>query len=297
MPLNNAYTGDVQWAGLAPEDVEKIEVVKGPFSALYGGNAMGGVVNILTKMPEKREFTLKSGYGTAWTRGEAMDDLQKYYLSYGDSIKDKLSLFVSYGWKGTNGYPTDLDVQSSRPPEVLRAIPTTSNQGAPRFLIGDKGDNRWWDDGLTIKGEYSLSRETKLNLSFVRTQYKYVYDVPHTFLENAAGSPVFSYGTVKESSFLSGLGYGVQEFYNSSFQTEVSGFKTKVSLGLTQYERPWYILPDATGTMSGGPGTLWRRRGRIITSISRWLPPSGQGKSLPWGEPFGTTGRILHSMS
>ena len=116
MPLNNAYTGDVQWAGLAPEDVEKIEVVKGPFSALYGGNAMGGVVNIFTKMPEKREFTLKSGYGTAWTRGEANDDLQKYYLSYGDNIKDKLSLFVSYGWKGTNGYPTDLDVQSARPP-------------------------------------------------------------------------------------------------------------------------------------------------------------------------------------
>ena len=37
MPLNNGYTGDVQWQGLAPEDVEKIEVVKGPFSALYGG--------------------------------------------------------------------------------------------------------------------------------------------------------------------------------------------------------------------------------------------------------------------
>jgi iron complex outermembrane receptor protein len=62
IPLNNAYTGDVHWGALAPEDMERIEVVKGPFSSLYGGNAMGGVVNIITKMPEKREFMLKAGF-------------------------------------------------------------------------------------------------------------------------------------------------------------------------------------------------------------------------------------------
>ena len=257
MPLNNAYTGDVSWAGLPLENIERVEVVKGPFSSLYGGNAMGGVVNIISRMPEKREFTLKTGYGSSGTRGEAMDDLQKYYLSYGDKIKDKFSLFLGYGWKGTNGYPTDLNVQSSRPPAGISGwSPTTDNQGNPRTLIGDKGDNRWWDDSLNLKAAYSFSKETELSVSFLRTQYKYVYEEPHTFLKNAAGSPVFSYGTVPQSSFLSGLGYGIQELYNASFKTEVSGFKAKVSLGLAQYERPWYITPDATATISGGPGTL-----------------------------------------
>ncbi len=61
--LNDAYVGNVRWGMLVPEDVERIEVVRGPFSSLYGGYAMGGVVNILTRMPEKREFTIKSGYG------------------------------------------------------------------------------------------------------------------------------------------------------------------------------------------------------------------------------------------
>ena len=68
IPLNSAYTGDVTW-GMSSDDVERIEIVEGPFSSLYGGYAMGGVVNIITKMPEQREFTLKSGYGTSWDRG------------------------------------------------------------------------------------------------------------------------------------------------------------------------------------------------------------------------------------
>ncbi len=48
-PLNNGYTGFVNWNSVNPEDVSSIEVARGPFSSLYGGNAMGGVINILTK--------------------------------------------------------------------------------------------------------------------------------------------------------------------------------------------------------------------------------------------------------
>jgi iron complex outermembrane receptor protein len=284
IPLNNAYTGDVLWGGLAPEDIERIEVVKGPFSSLYGGNAMGGVVNIITKMPEKREFTVKAGYGTSWTRGEAMDDLQKYYLSYGDNVKDKLSLFLSYGWKGTNGYPTDLNVQSSRPPASITGWSTTTdNQGNPRYLIGDKGDNRWWDDNLNIKAGYSFSKESKLILSFLRTQYKYVYEDPHTFLQNASGSPVFSYGTVRESSFLSGLGYTEQNVYNASFQTEASAVKMKFSLGLVQQDKPWYITPDTTATRAGGPGTLSETASESYYADLQFDVPIGERQLLTLG--------------
>jgi iron complex outermembrane receptor protein len=286
MPLNNAYTGDVQWGGLNPENVEKIEVVKGPFSSLYGGNAMGGVVNIITPMPEKREFTAKAGYGSSWTRGEAMDDLQRYYLSYGDKIKDKLSLFLSYGWKGTNGYPTDLDVQSSRPPAGITGwSPTTDNQGNPRYWIGDKGDNRWWDDSLNVKAGYAFSKESKLDMSFLRTQYKYVYEDPHTFLQNAAGSPVYAYGTVRESSFLSGLGYSDQNIYSASFQTAVAIVKAKVSLGLAHQE-PWYITPDSTATRNGGPGTLAETTGENYYGDIQFEVPVWERQILTFGGSF-----------
>ncbi|MGQ9570907.1 MAG: TonB-dependent receptor [Thermodesulfovibrionales bacterium] len=203
IPLNNAYYGGVQFGGLSPEDIEKIEVVKGPFSSLYGGYAMGGVVNIITKMPEKREFVFKTGYGSSWDRGEGLDDLRKFCLSYGDRFKDKLSVFLSYGYKATNGYPSDFNVQSSKPTSGITGWSyTTNNEGATRYLIRDKGDNRWWDDDITVKAGYDFSQTSKINLSFMRTRYEYNYDDPHTYLRDESGNEVWSYGTVRESSFL-----------------------------------------------------------------------------------------------
>ncbi|MBU4320181.1 MAG: TonB-dependent receptor [Nitrospinae bacterium] len=261
--LNNAYTGSVQWGGLAPEDVERIEVVKGPFSSLYGGYAMGGVVHIITKMPEKREFTFKTGYGSSWNRGEAMDDLRKFYLSYGDKFKDKFSLFASYGYKATNGYPSGLNVQRTQPPAGITGWSyTTDNKGAARYLIGDKGDNRWWDDNMTLKAGYDFSKTSKLNLSIMRSRYEYSYDDPHTYLRNAAGNEVWTYTvggtTVREASFLSGAGSREQNIYNIGFETEISSVKAKLSLGLADQEKNWYVTPGTTGatTRAGGPGKV-----------------------------------------
>jgi iron complex outermembrane receptor protein len=257
--LNDAYTGGVRFGGLSVEDMERIEVVKGPFSSLYGGYAMGGVVNIITKMPEKREFTLKTGYGSSWDRGNAMDDLRKFYLSYGDRFKDKLSMFVSYGHKATNGYPSDFNVQRSKPLAGITGWSyTTDNQGNTRYLIGDKGDNRWWDDNITFKAGYDFSKTSKINLSFLRTRYEYNYDDPHTYLRNTAGNEVWSYGTVRQSSFLSGSGGRVQNFYNLSYETEFSPVKIKLSLGLVEQEKSWYVIPGSTTatTRFGGPGKV-----------------------------------------
>ena len=44
-----AASGDFDFAMFAPSAIERIEVLKGPQSALYGSDAMGGVVNIITK--------------------------------------------------------------------------------------------------------------------------------------------------------------------------------------------------------------------------------------------------------
>ena len=111
MPLNSAYTGNVQFGGLAPEDIKRMEVIRGPFSSLYGGYAMGGVVNILTKMPEKEELIVKGAYGT--------NDYWRTYTSYGNKYANKLSIFVSFGYQATRGYPTDFNVQARRPPSGI----------------------------------------------------------------------------------------------------------------------------------------------------------------------------------
>lgn len=85
------------------ENVERIEVVKGPNSALYGSRAVAGVINIITKEPEEgNKTTVRAEYGTWKARkgsiitqgGDAND---RYMLTYS---KEKRN---SYNYKDKNG--------------------------------------------------------------------------------------------------------------------------------------------------------------------------------------------------
>lgn len=74
VPKNKIAGGLVNWHNINPDNIERIEIIKGPASALYGNNAMGGVINIITKKPEKRiEGSLKSFYGTYNTLGSSLN--------------------------------------------------------------------------------------------------------------------------------------------------------------------------------------------------------------------------------
>ncbi len=48
VPLNNPYFGGFNWAFLPTDGVDRVEVVRGPFSALYGGDAVGAVVQVIS---------------------------------------------------------------------------------------------------------------------------------------------------------------------------------------------------------------------------------------------------------
>ena len=50
-PVNDGWEGGVNWNTIPTDMVEKIEVVKGPGSALYGSQATGGVINVFSKLP------------------------------------------------------------------------------------------------------------------------------------------------------------------------------------------------------------------------------------------------------
>ncbi|MEO6323319.1 MAG: TonB-dependent receptor plug domain-containing protein, partial [Thermoanaerobaculia bacterium] len=47
--LNTPYFGGIDLAGLSTANLERIEVLRGPFSALYGSEAIGGVIQLFTK--------------------------------------------------------------------------------------------------------------------------------------------------------------------------------------------------------------------------------------------------------
>jgi len=282
LTLNNPYMGSVRFQGLALEDIERIEVVRGPSSSLYGGYAMGGVINIITKMPRKREFVLKGGYGS--------DALWKSYISYGDRFKDALSLFLSYGYKSTDGYTTDFNVQSTTPPAATGWSYTTDNQGNTRYLIGDKGNNEYWDENIAVKTGYDFSQSSKINFSFMRNSCGYSYNEPHTHLKDATGNPVWSYGTspniVRESTFLLGDGQDSQNIYNLSYETELSTLKAKLSLGLVDLMR-WNITPDSTSaTRFGGPGKITQTPSEGYNSELQFTLPLFSRHIFTFGSSF-----------
>ncbi|MBN2236674.1 MAG: TonB-dependent receptor [Bacteroidales bacterium] len=73
VPKNKIAGGSVNWHNINPDQVERIEIIKGPASSLYGNNAMGGVINIITKKSEEKlEGSFKTFYGTYNSFGESM---------------------------------------------------------------------------------------------------------------------------------------------------------------------------------------------------------------------------------
>jgi iron complex outermembrane receptor protein len=57
VPMLPGDSGDIKWDALPPNEIERVEIVKGASSSLYGSNALGGVVNVITKDPTDRPFT------------------------------------------------------------------------------------------------------------------------------------------------------------------------------------------------------------------------------------------------
>jgi len=64
IPIYEPFFNSFDLKTIPAEEVENIKVVKGASSVLYGPNALGGVINIITKRPNPPSFSLKMLYGS-----------------------------------------------------------------------------------------------------------------------------------------------------------------------------------------------------------------------------------------
>lgn len=63
IPINSPDIGSVDLGGINTENIEQIEIVKGPYSSLYGENAVSGAINLITKKLKKEnrsEITIEN---------------------------------------------------------------------------------------------------------------------------------------------------------------------------------------------------------------------------------------------
>lgn len=66
MPIVSALSTVYGLSGIPNSIVERIEVVKGPASSLYGSEAMGGIINVITKTPTKAPLISADYFVTSW---------------------------------------------------------------------------------------------------------------------------------------------------------------------------------------------------------------------------------------
>jgi len=73
-PVNNPRDGEMDLTALSLGNIDRIEIVHGPGSSLYGSSAMGGTVHILTRNPPKdgQRTEVFSGFGTFRTYNEKL---------------------------------------------------------------------------------------------------------------------------------------------------------------------------------------------------------------------------------
>ncbi len=67
IPLNDPFGGWVYWDRIPPQELAGIEVVRGGISSLYGSNALGGVIQFLSRAEERPAFSLETSYGSEQT--------------------------------------------------------------------------------------------------------------------------------------------------------------------------------------------------------------------------------------
>ena len=218
IPVNDGYSNQAPWNQIPVDSVERIEVTRGPGSALYGGNAMGGVINIILREPE--ELTAKARAGYSWgdyeNDGGVKNNYEEYSVGFyaADRFMDTFGLKVSYDAIWSDGYPTDLVTKStsSGAGAVEGGYPIKSSRDSDYWVVGDKGDNEAGQWSLNIGGIYDTSDTGKINLDVTAGSHRYEYDRPHSYLEggvfegSADAYDDKKTSSISEKDFLKGKG-------------------------------------------------------------------------------------------
>jgi iron complex outermembrane receptor protein len=167
---NNNSFASPRWGMVSPEEIERVDVLYGPFSAAYPGNSIGAIVNITTRMPEKLEAS-----ATAATNFQAFDQ----YATHGDypayqlagTVGDRmgpLAWFISANHVDSKSQPLayvtvakPASTSTSGTP-VTGAFDRLNRTGSPIFVIGAGGFEHQKQDNLKLKLGLDLPTSMKL---------------------------------------------------------------------------------------------------------------------------------------
>lgn len=196
---NNNTNASPRWGMVSPEQISRIDVVYGPFSAAYPGNSIGEVVEITTRMPTHFE-------GSATAEGAWQDFHQfgtratyptgRVGATIGDRL-DRFSFWLSVDHLDTESQPL-LYVTATTPAAMSAAgTPVTggyayaNRTGAPIEILGAGGLEHQTIDKATVKLGYDLTPTISATYALGFFQNNDSGGI-QSYLQSAAGTPVFA---------------------------------------------------------------------------------------------------------
>jgi iron complex outermembrane recepter protein len=156
---NNNTIGGPRWGLVAPSEIARIDMMYGPFSAAYGGNSMGAVMEITTRLPEKLEGSIsqthavqtfelygtKGTYGTAQTTGDI------------GARFGKLALRASGNYQNSNSQPLAYATSGSFPTGTSGGFAERNKLGAAANVLGATGLLHTGMTNGKIKAAYDIT--------------------------------------------------------------------------------------------------------------------------------------------
>ncbi|HSJ79610.1 MAG TPA: TonB-dependent receptor [Thiobacillus sp.] len=162
----SATTGEYDWNALSPEQIERIEVVRGPFSSLYGSDAIGGVIHVFTR--RSAGPGVKATVGSRGTR--ALDfslgggDAWRYSVEAGRERTDGLPTFSTDSTAfGFNRNHLALGVDGHLTPDLALAARLAQSWGRNE-LDANTGDNDYKNRTASLKLDHRIGAQWRHSL-------------------------------------------------------------------------------------------------------------------------------------
>lgn len=183
---NSAIDGEFKWANLPLEQIERIEIVRGPRSTLYGSDAIGGVVQIFTRKGEGFHASVSGGsyetrrteLGTGGTLGAGHYHLNAGYLESGGFSAKK---------PGSFGFEPDDDGYTNTNFGAGISYPLGGSGNAALNLMHSDGDvetdtgsSTQRNDSATVALDYGFSDIWQQTLTLGHAEDHYETDSNYT---------------------------------------------------------------------------------------------------------------------
>lgn len=238
--LGNSYAFPPRWGMVSPGEIERVDVIYGPFSALYPGNSMGGVVQMTTRMPEKFEAHV------------ALDAFQENFQLYGTndlysgvhgstSIGSRVgnwSFSISGDHLDTQGHPMSFGTTAAGgtgTTAVTGQYNDLDPTGKPRIITGAYSIDHSVQDNGKIKLAYDFSPTVRATYTVGVWQINSDTSV-NSYLRDAAGNAVYN-GNVS----IGGVNYKTSGLSPGHSESEhwMQGLSVKSS---TRGEWDWEVI-------------------------------------------------------